>query len=162
MEERKQYLSWFEVARREVGVKELRGIADNPRIVTYHATTTLRATEDEVPWCSSFVNFCMKTAGYDRTKSAAAKSWLNYGKHVEQPFQGCIVIMKRPGGHHVGFYDGEERGLIRVLGGNQDDAVNTKLFRPNIIIGYVMPLALNERDKPIYEAIIQRKANGLS
>lgn len=153
MENKVQYLSWFEIARREVGVKELRGIADNPRIITYHSTTTLRATDDEVPWCSSFVNWCMKTAGYPHTKSAAAKSWLNYGRRIDKPVQGCIVVMTRTGGNHVGFFDGFQNGMVRVLGGNQDDAVNTKIFRPYRVLAYVLPTTLNPTDASILSSI---------
>jgi hypothetical protein len=36
----------YEIARREIGQKEVRG-GENPRILEYHATTTLGAREDE-------------------------------------------------------------------------------------------------------------------
>jgi uncharacterized protein (TIGR02594 family) len=142
--------SWHEIARKEVGVKEFVGIADNPRVVEYHSTTTLRATDDEVPWCSSFVNWVMKKAGYPITKSAAARSWLKYGKQIAEPVPGCIVVMSRNGGGHVGFYESTQHGNVRVLGGNQDDAVNVKPFRPTRILAYVLPDPMNETDLKTY------------
>lgn len=42
--------TWFDVAKKEIGVKEKRG-GENPRIIEYHSTTTLSADEDEVSWC---------------------------------------------------------------------------------------------------------------
>lgn len=143
--------TWYEVARRELGVKELQGIADNPRIVEYHATTTLRATDDEVPWCSSFVNWCMFKAGYNGTRSAAARSWANWGVKIDKPVKGCVVVLTRKGGGHVGFFDGEDESNIVLLGGNQDDAVNVRRFRKSRLLCYVMPPKMNDKDQLAYE-----------
>lgn len=151
--QRPPIFSWHDIARKEVGVKEFVGIADNPRIVEYHGTTSLRATEDEIPWCSSFVNWVMVKAGYPGTKSAAARSWLKYGQRITEPVPGCIVVMTRNGGGHVGFYESTQHGHIRVLGGNQDDAVNVKPFRPNRIIAYVLPAELTEKDQTTYDQL---------
>ena len=52
---------WLEIALKEVGVSEIKG-GENKRILEYHASTTLKAKEDEIPWCSSFVNWCMVQA----------------------------------------------------------------------------------------------------
>ncbi|MGR2462212.1 hypothetical protein ACUX4R_25305, partial [Salmonella enterica] len=47
---------WMTVARGELGVKEYSGkFNNNPRILEYHKTTSLGASEDEVSWCASFV-----------------------------------------------------------------------------------------------------------
>lgn len=143
--------SWYEVARRELGVKELQGIADNPRIVEYHSATTLRATDDEVPWCSSFVNWVMKKAGYVGTRSAAARSWANWGTKIDKPVKGCIVVLTRTGGGHVGFYEGEDASNIMVLGGNQDDAVNIRHYRRTRLLCYVLPVKMNDKDQLAYE-----------
>lgn len=143
--------TWYEVARRELGVKELQGIADNPRIVEYHATTTLRATDDEVPWCSSFVNWCMFKAGYYGTRSAAARSWAGWGVKIDKPVKGCVVVLTRKGGGHVGFFDGEDESNIILLGGNQDDAVNVRRFRKSRLLCYVMPTKMNDKDQLAYE-----------
>ena len=54
---------WMVLAEQELarGVREYAGPAANPRIVDYHAATSFAATDDEVPWCSSFVNWCLQT-----------------------------------------------------------------------------------------------------
>jgi uncharacterized protein (TIGR02594 family) len=88
--------TWMAVARGEIGQVERRG-GENPRIVAYHATTALAAREDEVPWCSSFVNWVMERAGYRGTGSAAASSWLRWGVELEAPRPGCVTVLKRRG-----------------------------------------------------------------
>lgn len=146
--EPKTALSWYVTARRERGVKEYAGIADNPRVVEYHAATTLHATDDEVPWCSSFVNWVMKSSGYTGTRSAAARSWLNWGVKLDAPVEGCICILTRTGGGHVGFYvAGHGTGQVHLLGGNQGDAVNVRPYLESRVIGYRMPSKLTQADE---------------
>ena len=129
---------WLEIALKEVGVCEVKG-GENKRIIEYHATTTLKAKEDEVPWCSSFVNWCMVQAGLPGTNSAAARSWLGYGMELDEPREGCIcVIQQKVGGKdpatgstsgfHVGFYIERGIGRVRLLGGNQSDSVKESGF----------------------------------
>lgn len=65
---------WMRIARGELGQREIAGAAHNPRIVAYHQTTSLRASNDETPWCASFVNWAMEKAGHKGTGSAAAIS----------------------------------------------------------------------------------------
>ncbi len=143
--------TWYEIARRELGVKELQGIADNPRIVEYHSTTTLRATDDEVPWCSSFVNWCVQRAGYVGSGSAAAKSWTRWGQRIDKPVKGCLVVLTRNGGGHVGFYEGEDGSTLHLLGGNQDDAVNVRKYRRDRLVCFVLPKKMNDKDQLAYE-----------
>ena len=117
---------WFTIARNELGVYEYPGAANNPRVVEYLNTTTniseaLRS-QDETPWCSGFVNWCMMQAGRDRTKSALARSWQNWGEHINEPYVGCVVVFQRQVNFgHVGFYLGETDTHIKLLGGNQQN-----------------------------------------
>ena len=131
---------WLTIAKGELGVKEIPGSGDTPRIVEYHQTTTLKATDDEVPWCSSFVNWCLEQAGIRGTKSAAAASWREWGEELEAEGRlGCIVVMRRKGGNHVGFYMSEDADGVFVLGGNQGDAVNVKYFPLEIVTHFRWP-----------------------
>ena len=92
-------------------------------------------------WCSSFVNWCMKEAGVARTKSAAARSWLDWGKKIDPPVRGCVVVFKRgdPPSGHVALYVGRSGDKIRVLGGNQDNQVKISLYDASRVLGFRMP-----------------------
>ena len=135
-------LPWLAIALAEKGTHEFPGDADNPRVVEYLHSTNLGTpswNEDETPWCSAFVNWCVEKAGYEGTDSAWAKSWLNWGKAVKKSVVGCIAVFTRPGGGHVGFYVGETKTAIRVLGGNQSDAVNESSYAKSRLLGYRLP-----------------------
>lgn len=116
-------LVWLDMAEKEIGQKEVRG-GENPRILEYHAATTLKAEEDEIPWCSAFVSWCLEKSGLVSTKSAWAKSYLNWGKELSNPKYGCIMVFSRgENSGHVGFYVGETDETYKILGGNQKDQV---------------------------------------
>jgi len=139
--------AWLAVAFDEVGTKEIPGDGHNPRIVEYHQATSLKATSDEVPWCSSFANWVVKQAGIKGTGSAAARSWMTWGRPLSTPVYGCIVVMKRgknPGAGHVGFFVASlGDNHIRVLGGNQSDAVNIATFRRSSVLSYRWPVGFD-------------------
>lgn len=133
---------WFAIAEGELGVSEVAGPGNNPRIVEYHQSATLRATEDSVPWCSSFVNFCIEKAGIPGTGSAAARSWLKFGRQLDGSRLGCIVVLRRgsnPNNGHVGFFAGESEAHLRLLGGNQNDQVKFSNFPKSMLLAYRWP-----------------------
>lgn len=134
---------WLAIALAEKGTHEFPGDADNPRVVEYLHSTNLGTpswNEDETPWCSAFVNWCMEKAGYEGTDSAWAKSWLNWGKPVEKPVLGCVAVFTRgAGGGHVGFYMSQTKTSIRLLGGNQSDAVSESPQDKARLLGYRLP-----------------------
>lgn len=133
---------WLEVAYDELTVKELPGPEHTPRILEYHAVTTLKATEDETPWCSAFVCFCLEKVGITSTKSAQARSYLTWGIPLSEPKKGCIVVLRRttdPVKGHVGFYVGGDPINIAILGGNQSNEVRITFYPRNRIMGYRWP-----------------------
>jgi uncharacterized protein (TIGR02594 family) len=145
---------WLDIAVAELGVHEdsLPG-RHNARILEYHQCTTLKATTDETPWCSSFVNWVLAKAGKRGTNDAMAKSWLAWGAEVVNPTPGVITIISRkaPGddratgsdsGYHVGFFVSLTSAHVRLLGGNQQDQVKYSNFSLSSyhIEGYRRPL----------------------
>lgn len=130
---------WYHVAMGEVGTKEFQP-GSNPQIEKYHASTSIGSSPDDVPWCSSFVNWCMEQAGIKGTVSAWARSWLNWGEELTIPRLGCIVVLARGSGGHVGFYRGSgDLGKIEVLGGNQSNQVRFSFYNRGDILGYRWP-----------------------
>ena len=132
--------SWMDIAVAELGIHEdsVQG-QQNSRILEYHQTTTLKATDDETPWCASFVNWVLRQSGRRGTNSAAAKSWLDWGAAVAVPAMGVVVVIKKStsgvtqgtgssSGFHVGFFISMSALHIRILGGNQGDQVKYSDF----------------------------------
>lgn len=146
---------WHDIAVAEIGVKEILGKdSNNNRILEYHSTTTLGAKTDEVPWCSSFVNWVIKQSGFEGTNNALARSWATWGSAISTPRKGDIVVIKRKNkdsdtrtgsatGYHVGFYIISNSAVISILGGNQDNQVKKSNFmlRSYDIIAYRRPLS---------------------
>ncbi|MCA1788520.1 MAG: TIGR02594 family protein [Thioalkalivibrio sp.] len=136
--------AWLRIARGELGQAEIPGARHNPRILEYMATTSYRATTDEVAWCSGFLNWCVLRAGIVGTRLANARSWLTWGREVREPVPGCIVVFRRgsdPAAGHVGFYLGHDAagGRVRVLGGNQGNRVCEAFYPAADLLGYRMP-----------------------
>lgn len=137
---------WLADAFMEVGVKEI-DPGDSERIVAYHKHTSLGATNDTTPWCSSFACWVMDNAGITSTNSAASLSWLRWGRVIERPVRGCIVVFERldeqgsiiPHRGHVGFWLGEDETHCWVLGGNQRDRVGVNAYDRARVIGYRWP-----------------------
>jgi len=128
--------TWMTIARKEEGVKEVSGRAANPRIIEYHAATSLRAQSDEVAWCASFVNWCLKKAGVKGTNSAAAASFTKWGAATSAR-QGAVAVIYNAAaansslstsGNHVGFLVRETSTHYVLLGGNQSNSVKESSF----------------------------------
>lgn len=131
--------AWISVAQAEVGTQELAGSRHNPRIIEYHATTG-RFSDDETPWCASFVNWVLRQAGQTGTGSAAAMSFASYGTRLDGPAYGSIAVISYGGGKgHVGFVVGRQGDRLLILGGNQSNGVNVKAFGTRQIAAYVVP-----------------------
>jgi uncharacterized protein (TIGR02594 family) len=133
--------AWLGIAEKELGTHEIAGAGNNRRIIEYHLATTLKASSDSVPWCSSFANWCMKEAGFPYTGSAAARSWLHYGYGLKNPEVGCIVVLKRgaPPSGHVCFFVEDLGDNIRCLGGNQGDEVKYSVYPKTDVLAYRWP-----------------------
>lgn len=140
---------WMTIAMAEVGVKEdLDPNRSAARVLEYLHTTTLNAKDagtDATPWCAAFANWCVEHAGHAGTRSAAAKSWLGWGRPIQRPRRGCITVLSRGEGGHVGFYVG--RGLLSfggepsldLLGGNQNNQVCVASFDAARLLGHRVP-----------------------
>ncbi|MEZ6138532.1 MAG: TIGR02594 family protein [Pirellulaceae bacterium] len=136
---------WMTVAQQEMhnGVANVAGSAANPRILQYHGTTTLQATSDETAWCSAFVNWCMLQAGQPGTNRANARSWLDWGRALDEPRYGCVTVLWRESPSswkgHVAFYDGRSGSNVSLLGGNQSGRVRISNYEASRVLGYRWP-----------------------
>lgn len=139
----------FDLAMRFVGIKEQAGTdKNNPFIMSFLTLDASWPANDEVPWCSAFVNYVAWLLRLPRSKSLAARSWLGVGVPVTliQLDRGFDIVVLNRGGSpdptvlqspgHVGFYGGMEAGRIMVLGGNQGNTVSLVSFPTDQVLGY--------------------------
>ena len=92
-------------------------------------------------WCAAAVNTALGQSGIQGTGKLNARSFMDWGQPVNQPQRGDVAVFSRgdPNGWqgHVGFFDGyDANGNIRVLGGNQGDAVSIASYSPDSLLGF--------------------------
>lgn len=133
----------LQIAINEFGIKEIKGPKHNERIVTYAQDSNFSwITDDETPWCSTFLNWVAIEAGLTPSKSASARSWLSVGFEISKPEPGDIVVFWREhiNSHfgHVGIYLGYSKDASRVyvLGGNQGDTVSISAYPADRVLGF--------------------------
>lgn len=135
--------NWMQVAERELGIAQFPPGASNPRIMEYHATTSIDAQNDKTAWCSSFVNWCFAQAGIPGTGSARARSWLDWGQAIDTPQPGCIAVLYREDPDswkgHVGFFLRADNDHVYLLSGNQLEKVCVHYYPRTTVLGYRLP-----------------------
>lgn len=138
---------WLSFAREEIGTREFAGAPDNPRIIKYWNDAGLSAVadgQDEVPWCAAFVGAMLARGRQAGSGKASARSYEAWGRRLTTPCLGAVVVFSRPPHAwqgHVGFYLGTDmgRGRVRIIGGNQADAVSIADFPVERVLGYRWP-----------------------
>ena len=133
--------NWFKVAYGELNQEEIPGALENQRITEYFKSVGAKQNyrDDIDDWASAFAEWSLDKVGIPGPKSDDPFGWLEWGEGLKQPLLGCIVVMSFNGLRHVGFYFGEDEGFVRVLGGNQDDAVRIFRYPKSAIYGYRWP-----------------------
>lgn len=135
---------WLTEAKKHIGTKEIKGSLHEPKILQWwKAIKRGGIKDDETPWCAAFVGGCLEAVGLMSSRYESAKSYLTWGVSVEPPVLGCIAVLQREGGGHVGFVVGKDYdGRILILGGNQGDEVNIRSFPAKRILEYRWPTAV--------------------
>lgn len=143
---------WINNAEKEIGVKRTGTGNGNPRIIEYWKMFRMSGIKNEkVSWCSAFVGAMLESCGintnstdksvYQKRTKDSSQYWLHWtgGHKLDKPEYGCIAVMTRSGGGHVGFLIGEDGDNWVLLGGNQGSAVSIAKFPKDRFIGFIMP-----------------------
>jgi uncharacterized protein (TIGR02594 family) len=141
---------WMAIARSFDGLREIPGKKHETKILEFFSEIGHPELQtDETSWCAAFVGTCLQRAGYVSTGSPVARSYESWGRVLNKPIVGCVVVFKNPKSSwqgHVGFYVGEDATGIYVLGGNQGNAVNVRRYPRKSasleLIGYRWPTTL--------------------
>lgn len=145
--------TWLAVARAERGVTQTPGPQSNDRIDAYLATVGMQP-DDEIAWCSAFVNWCLLRVGIAGTGKPNARSWLSWGQPCEaRPGAICVLWRESPDSWkgHVAIYERAAKpGELVLLGGNQGDRVALATYPQTRLLGFrwpVTPDATPSREK---------------
>lgn len=153
---------WLALARREIGQKEVTTRnGHNPTIVGYWTRAQILKKDDtpwepgndETPWCAAFLGAILADAGIVGSHKALARSYELWGDAVmtgDAPAYrwasiplGAIVVLNRPEAGpkfgHVGFASEASEKAVKLIGGNQSDAVGNDWFLKSRIVAVRWP-----------------------
>jgi uncharacterized protein (TIGR02594 family) len=141
---------WLTLARSYLGTKEVPGLGaskSNPKINDFFKDAGFPGIYDDTSWCAAFVSAVMKRSGYPVLADLTARSARHYGVRLKKPKIGCIVVFWRESPNswkgHVGFVTGINHATktLKVLGGNQSDAVTESTYPMSRVLDYRWPVA---------------------
>lgn len=154
---------WLVYGRQFIGLREIPGTVNNPKIIEWLIKLKAWWREDETPWCGTFCAACISESGLPLPKHwYRASDWLNWGVSLAAPELGCVVVFSRKGGGHVGFVVGEDQnGSLMVLGGNQSNRCSIAPFDRQRAIGYRWPAGIVVRigHLPVIESVARVSEN---
>jgi uncharacterized protein (TIGR02594 family) len=132
----------YKHAKQDLGLKETPGKGSTLRIrqAIKRAAGWLDGDDSVTAWCGCIRGLWGLETGTGVPKEHyRAKSWLEWGRPVnlEDAVPGDTVVLKRPGGYHVGLFDrlDAQAGKVWLLGGNQGNAVNVSPFSIHDVVG---------------------------
>jgi uncharacterized protein (TIGR02594 family) len=117
---------WLAEARRWIGLTEISGPRSQAAILRWGQAIADWFRNDDTPWCGAFVHGQLAATLPNEPLPANAlwaRSWAEFGVPLKRPAPGAVLVFSRGSGGHVGFYVGEDSSRLRVLGGNQSNAV---------------------------------------
>lgn len=145
-------LPWMGFARETEGLHEVR---DNRALRRALASMKAKIDPAQTAWCGGYVSDAFADGLPNEAQdfnTLGARQWLKFGRALEEPAYGCVVVFWRGSlagwKGHVGFVVGVVRdanGVIThvdVLGGNQRNAVNVRRFKVGRVLGYRWPLSV--------------------
>lgn len=133
----------LKIAISQIGEKEIKGSEHNEQIISYAEETGISGiTTDEIPWCSTFVNWCAMKADLPYSGKPNARSWINTGKTTTDPTPGDIVVFWRESIRswkgHVGIFMGfnHDNSKVFCLGGNQNNEINISEYNADRVLSF--------------------------
>jgi len=149
---------WLRVASTYEGLDEWGGSKHNPAILEMWRMIRAPFTDDETPWCAAFVGSVLEECNIASTRSAAARSYENYGVPLSGPCVGAIGVLSRGeptnGKGHVIFIVGrDENGNIVGIGGNQGNKVSVAPFNVERFLAYRFPKSSSMPDQIGFDSL---------
>ncbi len=152
---------WLEEAKKHDGVvAEIPGAQNNATLMGWikklgAKVLGITVTNEDTPWCGTFVAHCMQTAGITPPPIAVrAKAWAEWEANLraDRLVPGAVLVFDRDGGGHVGFYVGEDATTYSVLGGNQSNKVCVTRIEKSRCIARRWPRGIPVEGAPVWLA----------
>lgn len=132
----------MDVLRSVEGEKEIPGKEDNPLIAHFHEHSGNLGKHDdhndyadEVPHCSSALNWAADMAGCEKTNNARAASWEKYGeaREGEMVEVGDIIVKRTGSQNHVTLcavpFNIKKAKTFKGFGSNQGNTIKTSTYQ---------------------------------
>lgn len=150
---------WLKTAESYLGTKEIVGPKHNATILGWAKRIggwiASFYKSDEIPWCGLFVAECFNAHNYQVSQqSLSALAWADWGQPSKLA-PGAVLVFKRQGGGHVGFYVGEDNSAYHVLGGNQSNSVSIARIAKDRLVAVRWP---KESHPPVNEQRVIRSS----
>jgi uncharacterized protein (TIGR02594 family) len=161
---------WLDAAKASVGIAEIRGKENNPRILAMYAKVGHdEIVDEEVAWCAAFAGACLADVGYaipPKENNLMARSYLRYGTKLDKPKPGAIVVKARgkaPFGHVGIVEEVHEDGTFTVIAGNSSNKVKRETWKPSDPLpnGIRWPVRAGEKPaptKPVIKTAVKSKS----
>ncbi len=161
---------WLDAAKANIGVAEIRGSANNPKILEMYSKVGHDEIVDEtVAWCAAFTGACLVDTGYatpPRENNLMARSYLRYGTKLDAPKPGAIAVKARgkaPFGHVGIVEEVNEDGSFVVIAGNSGNKVKRETWGPDDPLpnGLRWPVKAGEKPaptKPVIKTAVRSKS----
>lgn len=144
--------AWMREANSQIGLRELPGSEHEQRVLEFFREAGHPGIkDDETAWCAAFANSMLYRAGIRGTGMLTARSFLEWGEPLEDPIEGCIVVLKRGTSAwqgHVGFFVRKTDSYVWLLGGNQSNSVSIARYPLSSLLGYRWPSTQADRPAP--------------
>jgi uncharacterized protein (TIGR02594 family) len=153
-------------AQKHNGLKEIPGAKHNPQIVQWFADVGHAwVQDDETAWSAAFVGAMLVASGLPSTKALNARSYMTWGEEValEDAKRGDVVVLWRESRTswkgHVALFHSLEGGLVKLLGGNQRNAVSIAPYEASKVLS-VRRMVSAPRTSPAQSTTMQASAAG--
>lgn len=153
---------WLALARADLGIREIPGIANNPLLMRRFASITkalgVAYNSDATPWCGAMMAWWMTQCSIAPPAIAIrAKSWATWGANLrtDRLAPGAVLVFGRDGGGHVAQYLSETATHYVCLGANQGDAVNIARFPKSRLLASRWP-----KGEPVIGGPVKLAASG--
>jgi uncharacterized protein (TIGR02594 family) len=144
------YAPWLRTAKRFNGLREIDDQGElSPAVTEFFLCTRFppALVNKRTPWCAAFVCAVLEQHGIAHPRSARARDFLGWGQELLYPVPGAVLVFER--GQmgkqgHVAFCDLElatwNQSTVRVLGGNQDNAVCSRRYEVENLLSARWPV----------------------